>query len=198
MKPQQSTFLARAVAVLCVSCLPHSALCAQTPGDSAGSQNNSWTSVTEPQNSEGAIPVRTKITHTVRGKRTMETQSLQRMDTGGNYAPYRDVETETVRVNETTVRTIERSYARDSEGQRRLVQVIQEESRTLPGGEVKTDRTKSTPDLSGSLQVVHQGDRGHHADWPRCAGDKDFGVDSGYKRWPERVGAYRATRDTNR
>jgi hypothetical protein len=74
----------------------------------------------------------------------------------GRYAPYLDLQKETVRVDANTVRTIERAYGRDSDGRKTLVQVNEEEKRTLPGGEVKVVRTTSNPDANGSLQVVQR------------------------------------------
>ncbi len=74
----------------------------------------------------------------------------------GRYAPYLDLQKETVKVDANTVRTIERAYGRDSDGRRTLVQVNEEEKRTLPGGEVKVVRTTSNPDANGGLQVVQR------------------------------------------
>lgn len=74
----------------------------------------------------------------------------------GRYAPYLDLQKETVKVDANTVRTIERAYGRDSDGRKTLVQVNEEEKRTLPGGVTKTVRTTSNPDANGSLQVVQR------------------------------------------
>lgn len=74
----------------------------------------------------------------------------------GRYEPYQDVQKETVRVNATTVRTIERTFGRDPDGRKTLVQVTEEEKRSLPGGEVKVVRTTSNPDANGGLQIVQR------------------------------------------
>jgi hypothetical protein len=74
----------------------------------------------------------------------------------GRYAPYLDVQKETVKVDANTVRTIERAYGRDSDGRKTLVQVNEEERRTFPGGVTKTVRTTSNPDANGGLQVVQR------------------------------------------
>jgi hypothetical protein len=66
------------------------------------------------------------------------------------------VQKETVKVDATTERTIERTFSRDADGRKTLVQVTQEEKRTLPGGEVKIERTTSDPDTNGGLQVVRR------------------------------------------
>ena|SRR5208283_704907 len=161
MKPQPSTFLTGAAIVSVF--LIGSSLWAQTADDS---QDKSWTSVTTAEESGAANPVRSRVTHSASSNRTTETQSLQRMNSNGNYEPYLDVEKETVNVNATTVRTIERSYATDSQGNRQLMQVTEEERRTISGGgtagsggagsEVKTTRTTSNPDANGDLQLVHK------------------------------------------
>jgi hypothetical protein len=74
----------------------------------------------------------------------------------GRYAPYLDLQKETLKVDANTVRTVERAFGRDSEGRKTLVQVTEEEKRTLPGGEVKVVRTTSNPDANGGLQVVQR------------------------------------------
>ena len=74
----------------------------------------------------------------------------------GRYVPYSEVERESVRVNETTVRNVERSYGRTPDGQRVLTQETHEESRTLPDGAKKMTRTTSNPDGNGALQVVQR------------------------------------------
>lgn len=133
------------------------------------SQNKSWTSVTTSGDNGEANPVRSRVTHNESGNRTSETKSLQRMNSDGHYEPYLDVEKETVKVNATTTRTIERSYATDPQGQRKLMQVTEEENLIIsaggvsPGGgsgasgrEVRTVRSTSNPDANGGLQLVHK------------------------------------------
>jgi len=78
------------------------------------------------------------------------------MGTDGRYDPYLDVQKETVKVDATTTRTVERTFGRDSEGRKTLVQVTEKETRTLPGGEVKVVRTTSDPDANGALQPVQR------------------------------------------
>jgi hypothetical protein len=130
-----------------------SGLWAQNSDDSTDSQ--SWTATSDLQNSIGANPVRSAAAHTQSGNRTTDTNSLQRVGLDGRYDPYLDVEKETVKLDATTVRTIQRSYAY-ADGQRHLVQTTQEESHSLPGGEVKTVRTTSNPDSNGGMQVVQK------------------------------------------
>jgi len=74
----------------------------------------------------------------------------------GGYEPYIDVETETIEVDSDTVRTVERSYERDSDGRRQLVQVIERQTRSLADGTVRTVRTTSHSDLNEKLEIVQQ------------------------------------------
>jgi len=74
----------------------------------------------------------------------------------GRYVPYSEIERQSVRVNDTTVRNIERSYGRTSDGQRTLTQETSEESRSFPDGSRKVIRTTSSLDGSGGVQVVQR------------------------------------------
>jgi hypothetical protein len=100
-------------------------------------------------------PTRTTESHSKSGNRTVDKQSLERLGSDGKYEPYLDVEKETVQVNATTVRTIERSFGHAS-GEKTLMQVTEEETQTLPNGDSKMVRTTSNPDLNGGLQVVQK------------------------------------------
>jgi hypothetical protein len=121
------------------------------------SGNSSWTSSSQQQDPNGALnPVRTREVHSETGGRTVDRQSLEIVGPDGQYVPYRDTETESVRVDPTTVRTIQRTYGRGPDGQRTLVQVQQEDARTLPGGDQHIVRTLSSPDANGNLQVARR------------------------------------------
>lgn len=132
---------------------------AQTQAGSDASNRDtkrSSTSSTQLQLPGNANPTRASETHTETGGRTVDTQSVQRMGMYGQYEPYLDVQRETVKVDATTVRTVERTFGRDSEGRKTLVQLTEEEKRSLPGGEVKVVRTTSNPDANGGLQIVQR------------------------------------------
>jgi hypothetical protein len=116
-----------------------------------------WSSTSQQDSPDGAInPIRTRESHTDANGRVVDKTSVQTMGPDGSYIPYSDTEKESHRINDTTVRTTERTYGRDSDGQRVLIQEIQEESRTLPGGVQKTTRTLSDPDADGTLQVIRR------------------------------------------
>src|SRR6195256_6240459 len=122
-----------------------------------GSGNQSWTTSSQQGSPGGAInPTRRNETHTEADGRVVDRTSVERLGPDGRYIPYSDTERESQRINETTVRNIERTFGRDSDGRRTLIQERQEESRSLPGGERKGTRTVSNPDANRRLQVVQR------------------------------------------
>jgi len=143
--------------VLLVFALGQPCAHAQSGSDaSSGNTNQSWTATTQQQLPSNQNPTRTSETRTESGGRAIDDQSMQAMGTDGRYDPYLDVQKETVKVDATMTRTVERTFGRDSEGRKTLVQVTEEETRTLPGGEVKVVRTTSDPDANGALQPVQR------------------------------------------
>ena len=121
------------------------------------SGNQSWTASSQQEDPNGAInPTRTTETHTVVDGRTVDRTVVETLGPDGRYVLYSDTEKQSVWVNDTTVRNLERSFARDPDGERTLIQERQEESRSLPGGEEKVVRTTSNPDADGALQVVQR------------------------------------------
>src|SRR3984893_5735567 len=109
------------------------ALWAQTSDSQREAAPNSWTATTETQ-SGNINPTRTIESHTRSGNPTLDKQSLQRRGSNGEFEPYQDVEKETVQVDVATVRTTTRTFGRDADGAKTLVQVTEEEKHTLPGG----------------------------------------------------------------
>src|SRR5580658_10361958 len=108
-------------------------LWAQAPGSPSEDVNTSSTDTIQPQYSN-VNPTRTTESHTHSGNRTEDNRSVQRLGADGQFEPYQDIETTTVQVNATTVRTTTRTFGRDSDGAKTLVQVTEEERRSLPGG----------------------------------------------------------------
>src|SRR5437867_5897026 len=151
---------AHLVLMLAVLYLVQPRLLAKTPSGSDAPTNDtgkSWTATTEQQNTTATSnPTRTKETHTETKGRTVDKQAVERLGSDGRYEPYLDTEKESVRVDVTTVRTTERSFGRSPDGQKMLMQVTEEETRTLPGGEERVVRTTSNPDVNGRLQVVRR------------------------------------------
>lgn len=121
------------------------------------SGNQSWTASSQQGRPGGVLnPTRTNETHTEADGRVVDKTSVERLGPDGRYVPYSDTEKESRRINDTTVRSVERTFARDSDGHRILIQERQEESRSLPGGEQKVTRTISNPDANGRQQVVQR------------------------------------------
>jgi hypothetical protein len=131
------------------------AVWAQTSDSQTNDASKSWTATTESQ-SANADGTRTVESHTQSGNRTLDRQSVERRGSDGGFEPYRDIEKETVQVDATTVRTTTRAFDRDADGVKTLVQVIEEEKRTLPGGDSNLVSATSSPDSSGNLQVVRR------------------------------------------
>src|SRR6266851_6758299 len=131
------------------------ALWAQTSDSQTGDANTSWTATTESQ-SGNVNPTRTIESHTQSGNRTLDKQSLQRRESDGHFEPYQDIEKETVQVDATTVRTTTRTFGRDANGVKTVVQVTEEEKHTLPGGDSNVVRATSNSDVNGNLQLVQR------------------------------------------
>jgi hypothetical protein len=135
-------------------CMLIPSLCAQTSGAKA-SESKSWTTTTE-SHAANTNPTRTTESHRQSGKDTVDSQSVERLGVDGHYEPYFDVEKESVQVNETTIRTVERTFGRDGSGHKLLTQVTEEEKQSLPAGGEKVVRTTSNADLDGHLRVVQR------------------------------------------
>jgi hypothetical protein len=110
----------------------------------------------ESQYGNAANPVQRTETHEQSGNRTVDKSSMKRMGSNGQYEPFMDVETETVKVNAGTTRVVTRTYGRGSNGERNLIQVQEEEKQDLPNGGSKSVRTNSAPDAGGRLQLVQR------------------------------------------
>ncbi len=141
------------VAVL-LFCASIPSLGAQT-SDAQASEPQSWTKTTE-SHTANTNPTRTTESHQKSANGTVDHQTVERLGADGHYEPYYDIEKESVQVDGTITRTIERTFARDASGQRILSRVTQEEKQTLPAGGEKVVRTTSNADLDGHLQVAQR------------------------------------------
>ena len=131
------------------------ALWAQASDSQTDEANKSWTATSESQG-DNADPIRTIESHTQSGNRTLDKQSVQRRGSDGLFEPFQDIEKETVQVDTATVRTITRTFGRDADGVKILVEVIEEEKRSLAGGDSNVVRSTSNPDANGNLQLVQR------------------------------------------
>ncbi|HLZ42222.1 MAG TPA: hypothetical protein VKQ11_14735 [Candidatus Sulfotelmatobacter sp.] len=121
------------------------------------STSQSWSATSQQSSPSGAFnPTRTRESHSQSDGRSVDKTTTETLGPDGRYVPYTDTEKESRRINDSTVRNIVRTYGRDADGHRILIQERDEESRTLLGGEQKVTRTISNPDSSGGLQVVQR------------------------------------------
>lgn len=146
--PDLQTLLAIALLCSVPSCLW---------GQVESTSDQSWKQTSNQQSPSGNLnPTRSRESHSESNGRTTDKQTVERLGVDGRYVPYLDVEKESVKVDANTVRTVERTYVRGPDGERKLQQVTQEETRDLPGGEQKTVQSTSNPDANGSLQLVRR------------------------------------------
>ena len=117
--------------------------------------NKSWTATTDSK-SDHTNPARVVESHIQNGNRTVDNRSVEIRGSGGHFEPYQDIETEALQVDDTTVRTTMRTFGRDVNGRKALIQVIEEERHTLPEGTSNVVRITYNPDLNGRLQPVQR------------------------------------------
>jgi hypothetical protein len=118
---------------------------------------DSWSANSQQSDPSGAInPTRSQTNHSEVDGHVIEKTIIEARGPDGRYVPYSEIERESIRVNDTTMRSVERSYARDPDGRRTLTQQSQEEARSFADGSKKVTRTTSNPDGNGSLQVIQR------------------------------------------
>jgi hypothetical protein len=128
---------------------------AQTADDNSQNKDKNWTSTSESQDSTVGSRTRTVESHSEEGNRTIDRQSVG-IQRSGSFEPYQDVEKESVKVNDTTTRTTVRTFGRDGDGRKVLVQTTEEEKQSLPDGGAKVVRSTSNPDVNGHIQTVQR------------------------------------------
>jgi hypothetical protein len=103
--------------------------CAQAQDAQPKNTDESWTTTTQ-TSVENMNPSRTMESHTRSGDRSVDKQRVEVVGPDGRYQPDSDTEKETIRVNATTTRTVERTYKWDANGQRKLALETEEEAQT--------------------------------------------------------------------
>ena len=119
----------------------------------------SWTATTDLKSDDllpERIPVRIIESHSQNGNRTLDERSVEIRGTDGHFEPYQDIARETLTVDTFTVRTTRRTFDRDVNGRKALVQVTEEEKHILPGDDSNIVRVTSNPDVNGQLQPVQR------------------------------------------
>lgn len=118
-----------------------------------------WTATTDLKSDDlmpERIPVRIVESHSQNGNRTLDKRSVEIHGTDGHFEPYQDIERETLTVDASTVKTTMRTFDRDVNGKKALVQVTEEEKHILSGHDSNTVRVTYNPDLNGRLQPVQR------------------------------------------
>jgi hypothetical protein len=149
MRPAK--FILLAIAAYVVS---GTALWAQASNSQTDAANANWTATTDSRSGD-ADSVRTVESHIQSGNRTLDKQSVERRGDDGGFVPYQDIEKETVQVDAATVRTTTRTFTRDADGAKALVEVIEEEKHTA-GADSTVVRSTSDPDVNGNLQLIRR------------------------------------------
>ncbi len=127
----------------------------QPPAPAAA--KSSTTTTTDRQDLSGdTTPTRVIETHTEASGRKVDAQVLQRPSADGRLEPSVEREEETTQVDAQAVRVVHRLFNRDPDGRRKLMEVIEEEKRALPGNRESVVLTTSKPDLAGRFQVTRR------------------------------------------
>jgi hypothetical protein len=117
--------------------------------------DESW-STTKESSALNVNSSRTTESHTKSGNRTVDKQRLEALSPNGGYQPLAETETETIQVNDTTTRTVVRTYQWNANGQRTLTQMTEEDSRIAANGNAHIERKTSAADVNGSFQVIQR------------------------------------------
>ena len=125
---------------------------AQTSDDA---NDKPWSATSESTDPANGTSTHTSQTHTKNGNQTIDKQSVG-MQTATGFQPVQDVERQSTKLNDTTTRSITRTYGRDINGQRILLQVTEEDKQSLPNGASRTTRSTSNPDANGGLQLIQR------------------------------------------
>ena len=131
-------------------------LAAQTFDSNATNQpGKSWMSTTDFE-SNNPSPTRIIESHSQSGNRTVDERSFEILGFDGRFELCEDTQSETLRLDPATERTITRTFNRDGNGTKTITRLTEEEKRTLPGGDLKIVRITSSADLNGTLQPVQR------------------------------------------
>jgi hypothetical protein len=150
--PARAYFLEPLLAVaLCAA--PLAVAHAQDSQSNKGDE--SWTTTSESK-TDNTNPARTMESHSKSGNRSVDKQRVEVLGHDGRYQPDSETETETVKVNDSTTRTVVRTYKWDGEGRRQLFQVTEEDARSAANGDKHITRTTSNSDVNGNFQVTQR------------------------------------------
>jgi hypothetical protein len=145
--------------VIAAYCFCPSVFAQTSDSRTAEELTKSWTATTDLKSDDllpKRIPVRIIESHTQDGNRTVDKRSVEIRGSDGRFEPYQDIEKETLQVDATMVRATTRTFGKDANGRKSLVQVKEEEKHTLPGDDSHVVRVTYNPDVNGRLQPVQR------------------------------------------
>lgn len=148
-----------ALVVIHAYCVCPDAFAQTSNSRTAEDSPKSWTATTNEKTYDPIperIPVRIIESHNQNGNQTLDKRSVEIRGTDGHFEPYQDIERETLTVDASTVRTTTRTFGRNENGKKTLVQVTEEEKHILAGGDLNVVRVTSNPDVNGRLQPVQR------------------------------------------
>lgn len=116
---------------------------------------SSWIKATD-VNASGLVPTRIRETHQEVNGRVIDTRTVEKLSVNGGYEPYDEIETESIQIDKSTVRVIQRRFGRNPDGSRTLITISEEQRSSTPDGRQKAVRTVSAPDLNGSFSVTQR------------------------------------------
>jgi len=99
-------------------------------------------------------PRRVVVTRTGQDGRMIETRAIEEPSINGGYATLIETEQLTIQLNPNATTLVKRQYSRDGNGNRRLLEVTEEQRSTAAGGGETVVRTTSRADVNNRLQVV--------------------------------------------
>ena len=140
-------------------CFCPSAFAQTLDSRTAEAPTESWTATTDLRSDDllpERIPARIIESHSQNGNRRLDKRSVEIRGTDGHFEPYQDIERETLTVDASAVKTTMRTFARDVNGVKALVQVTEEEKHILPGDDSNIVRVTYNPDVNGRLQPVQR------------------------------------------
>jgi hypothetical protein len=147
------------LAVIGACCFCPSVFAQTSDSPTAEEPTKSWTATTDLKSDDLLTernPVRIIESHSQNGNRTLDKRSVEIRGTDGHFEPYQDIERETLTVDASTVRTTMRTFARDVNGMKALVQVTEEEKHILHADGSNIVRVTYNPDVNGRLQPVQR------------------------------------------
>jgi len=140
-------------------CCCASAFAQTSDSRTAEEPTKSWTATTDLKSDDLGpqhIPLRIIESHSQSGNRTLDKRSVEIRRNDGRFEPYQDIEKEILTVDAFTVRSTMRTFARDVNGSKALVQLTEEDKHILPGDDSNIVRMTYNEDVSGRLQPVQR------------------------------------------